>query len=437
MIDIRSLRADPEALDRALLRRGQPPAAEELLRLDTRRREVIRRRESLLAERNRLSAEAGRARAGGDLETFARLRDRVQGLRDRQDRLQTEDRETEAALRAALLAVPNPPHADSPDGADERASVEIRRSGPMPEYAFPPREHFEIGESLGLMDFERATALSGSRFVVLRGALARLHQALGRFMLDRHVQENGYEEIWVPSVLLPAALEGTGQLPKFENDLYPVGAGGWLSPTAEVPLTNLVRERILAADELPQRLTAWTPCFRSEAGAAGQDTRGMLRQHQFEKVELVSVTRPEDSAAELERMTGCAEGVLQALGLPFRTVELATGDLGFAAHRTYDLEVWLPGQGRFREISSCSNCDAFQARRMNARFRPAPGQAPVFPHTLNGSGVAIGRALIAVLEVGQQADGGVTLPAVLAPHMGGARSLRPDGTLSPDPAPAA
>ena len=433
MIDIRALRADPDGFDAALARRGHPPSATEALELDARRRHAIERLESLLAERNRLSREAGTARASGDLEAFEAVRERAQGLREEHDALQDMTRDAEAALREFLIALPNPPLADVPDGTDESANVELRRVGSIPEFDWKPREHFEIGEAMGLMDFERAAALAGSRFVVLRGPLARLHQALGRFMIDVHTRENDYEEVWVPSVLLPEILEGTGQLPKFATDLYRTVHGHWLSPTAEVPLTNLVREQILAAGDLPIRVTAWTPCFRAEAGAAGQDTRGMLRQHQFEKVELVSIMRPEDSDAELERITGCAERILKALEIPYRTVELATGDLGFAARRTYDLEVWLPGQGKFREISSCSTCGDFQARRMNARFRPEAGGHAKFVHTLNGSGVAIGRALIAVLENGQTEDGAVVLPPALGPYMGGARRINADGTLSEDP----
>ena len=430
MIDIRALRADPDGFDAAIARRGHPPSAAEALELDARRRHAIEQLESLLAERNRLSREAGRARAGGDLEAFETLRKRAQGLREEHDALQELTRDAEAALREFLVALPNPPLDAVPDGVDESANVEIRRAGTIAEFDWKPREHFEIGEAMGLMNFERAATLAGARFVVLRGPLARLHQALGRFMIDMHTRENGYEEVWVPSILLPEILEGTGQLPKFATDLYRTEHGHWLSPTAEVPLTNLVREQILAAGDLPIRVTAWTPCFRAEAGAAGQDTRGMLRQHQFEKVELVSVTHPEDSDAELERMTGCAERILHDLGIPYRTVELATGDLGFAARRTYDLEVWLPGQGKFREISSCSTCGDFQARRMNARFRPGAGAHAEFVHTLNGSGVAIGRALIAVLENGQTEDGAVVLPPALGPYMGGARRINPDGTLS-------
>ena len=364
------------------------------------------------------------------MEAFTLFRAEMAHSRHRLSELQQAARERSADLAAELELLPNLPLAGVPDGVDESANLELRRNGMIPERGYPPREHFVLGEALGLMDFKTAARLSGSRFVVLRGALARLHQSLGRFMLDRHVEENGYEEIWVPALVLPEVLRGTGQLPKFHDDLYQTTREHWLIPTAEVPLTNLVSGQVLDSGQLPQRYVAWTPCFRSEAGAAGQDTRGMLRQHQFEKVELVSITRPEDSAGELERMTGCAEGVLEALGLPWRTVALCTGDLGFAAGMTYDIETWLPGQGRYREISSCSTCGDFQARRMDARFRPAGGGKPEFVHTLNGSGVAIGRALIAVMENGQTEDGGIDLPPVLAPYMGGARRIDPDGSLA-------
>ena len=430
MIDIRAVRADPDLFDAALARLGLEPAATRLLALDTARRAAIEQLENLQAARNAASEQASKARAAGDETTFTQLRDEMAQSRHSLSELQQATRERSADLTAELELLPNLPLAGVPDGADESANVELRRNGTIPERGYPPREHFVLGEALGLMDFKTAARLSGARFVVLRGALARLHQALGRFMLDRHVEENGYEEIWVPALVLPEVLRGTGQLPKFHDDLYQTTREHWLIPTAEVPLTNLVSGQVLDSGRLPQRYVAWTPCFRSEAGAAGQDTHGMLRQHQFEKVELVSITRPEDSAGELERMTGCAEGVLEALGLPWRTVALCTGDLGFAAGMTYDIETWLPGQGRYREISSCSTCGDFQARRMNARFRPAGGGKPEFVHTLNGSGVAIGRALVAVMENGQTEDGGIDLPPVLAPYMGSARRIDPDGSLA-------
>ena len=430
MIDIRAVRADPDLFDAALARRGLEPTATRLLALDTARRAAIEQLENLQAARNAASEQASKARAAGDEAAFTPLRDEMAQSRHRLSELQQAARERSADLTAELELLPNLPLAGVPDGADESANLELRRGGTIPERGYPPHEHFVLGEALGLMDFKTAARLSGARFVVLRGALARLHQALGRFMLDRHVEENGYEEIWVPALVLPEALRGTGQLPKFHDDLYQTTREHWLIPTAEVPLTNLVSGQVLDSGQLPQRYVAWTPCFRSEAGAAGQDTHGMLRQHQFEKVELVSITRPEDSAGELERMTGCAEGVLEALGLPWRTVALCTGDLGFAAGMTYDIETWLPGQGRYREISSCSTCGDFQARRMDARFRPAGGGKPEFVHTLNGSGVAIGRALVAVMENGQTEDGGIDLPPVLTPYMGGARRIDPDGSLA-------
>jgi seryl-tRNA synthetase len=328
-------------------------------------------------------------------------------------------------LENELAAIPNLPAADAPDGLDERDNVELRRFGAPPRFpnSFVPKEHFEIGEALGLMDFETAAKLSGARFVVLKGALARLERALMQFMLDLHTGEHGYEEINPPVLVRDAAMFGTAQLPKFRDDQFAAGDGFWLIPTAEVPLTNLVRESIVDEKRLPLRYTAGTLCFRAEAGAAGKDTRGMIRQHQFEKVELVSITTPEQSAAEHERMTACAEEVLKRLGLHFRTMALSAGDMGFGARKTYDIEVWLPGQGRFREISSCSVCGDFQARRMNARCKAADAKSTRFVHTLNGSGVAIGRALVAVLENYQGSDGGVSIPEALWPYMGGLKRI--------------
>lgn len=432
MIDIRALRAAPEALDQALARRGLAPMAERLLALDALWREEIDRLESAQAERNAFSRQAGEARRAGDEAEFRRLGDAASAARDRISVLQEQVRHAKSRLDEILATVPNYPFDDVPDGETENDNAELRVSGTIADRPYPPRQHYELGEALGLMDFELASTLSGSRFVVLRGAIARLHQALGRFMLDTHCEDHGYEEIWVPSLVLTEIPFATGQLPKFEDDLYQTTRGHWLIPTAEVPLTNLVRDRIVEVSELPLRFVAWTPCFRAEAGAAGQDTRGMLRQHQFEKVEMVSVVSPDQSAAELERMTRCAEAVLTALELPYRVVSLCTGDLGFAARKTYDIEVWLPGQNRYREISSCSNCGDFQARRMHARYRAEPGARPQFLHSLNGSGVAIGRALIAVMENGQTEDGGVDLPAALAPYMRGARRIEPDGSLATD-----
>ena len=333
------------------------------------------------------------------------------------------------ALDVALLELPNLPLDEVPEGADEHDNVEARVIGTRPtfEEGFKPREHFEIGEALGLMDFERAAKMSGSRFVILRGALARLERALGQFMLDLHTQDHGYEEVNPPVLVRDDAMYGTAQLPKFRDDQFRAGEDFWLIPTAEVPLTNLVREEILDEKGLPMRVTALTPCFRAEAGAAGRDTRGMIRQHQFIKVEMVSITTPEQAMAEHERMTACAEEVLKRLGLHYRVMTLCTGDMGFASRKTYDIEVWLPGQDRFREISSCSVCGEFQARRMNARYRPAEGKGNRFVHTLNGSGVAVGRALIAVLENYQNADGSVTVPQALRPYMGGLETIRAVG----------
>jgi seryl-tRNA synthetase len=324
-----------------------------------------------------------------------------------------------------LASIPNLPAADTPDGKDENGNVEVRRFGAPPDFpeGFKPKEHFEIGEALGLMDFEAAAKISGARFVVLKGALARMERALMQFMLNLHTEEHGYEEVNPPLLVRDDAVFGTNQLPKFRDDLFAAGDGYWLIPTAEVSLTNLVRESIVDEKRLPLRYTAGTYCFRAEAGAAGRDTRGMIRQHQFEKVELVSITRPEESAAEHERMTAAAEEVLKRLGLHFRTVALCAGDMGFGARKTYDIEVWLPGQDRFREISSCSVCDDFQARRMNARCKAADAKSTRFAHTLNGSGVAVGRALVAVLENYQEPDGSVTVPEALRPYMGGLRRI--------------
>ena len=332
----------------------------------------------------------------------------------------------DAEIEALLADLPNLPADDVPDGPDESANVELRRVGAPPEFAFAERDHVAIGEALGMMDFAAASRLSGARFVVLNAALARLERALAAFMLDLHTTEFGYTETSTPFLVRDAALFGTGQLPKFAEDLFKTDTDHWLIPTAEVPLTNLVAGEILDAADLPLRYVALTPCFRSEAGAAGRDTRGMLRQHQFHKVELVSVTRPEDSPGEHERMTAAAEEVLKRLEIPYRVVVLSTGDMGFAAEKTYDIEVWLPGQSAYREISSCSNCGAFQARRMRARYRPEDRKGTAFVHTLNGSGVAVGRLLIALLENGQQEDGSVALPAALRPHMGGLEAIRPE-----------
>ncbi|MBM2574976.1 serine--tRNA ligase [Jannaschia sp. Os4] len=430
MHDIRTIRDDPAAFDAALSRRGLPPEADALVALDAARRDAITRAEAALQERNAASKQVGAAKASGDEAEFERLRALVAAKKDEIASLEEEARAKEAALRDRLMELPNTPDADVPDGADEADNVELRRWGTPRDLDFTPKEHFEIEGVLPGMDFETAAKLSGSRFVMLRGAVARLHRALAQWMLDVHTTENGLTEHTSPVLVREDAMYGVGQLPKFTEDSYRTREGMWLIPTSEVTLTYSVANDTLADADLPRRMAAHTLCFRSEAGSAGRDTAGMLRQHQFEKVEMVSVTHPDHSRAELERMTACAEGILQRLNLPYRTVVLCTGDMGFGARRTHDIEVWLPGQGTYREISSCSTTGDFQARRMNARFKPADGGKPRFVHTLNGSGLAVGRCLIAVLENGQQADGSVTLPEVLAPYMAGARAITAQGALA-------
>jgi len=416
MHDVKAIRAEPAAFDAALARRGLPPAAGELLAQDEARRAALAAVQEKQARRNAIAREIGQAKkAGADT---AALETEALTLREEIAALEAEAEAAEARLTHALERLPNRLDAEVPDGPDESANVVLHVHG-APRPAEGVKQHFELGEALGLMEFGRAAKLAGSRFTVLSGALARLERALGQFMLERHTQRNGYAEVSPPLLVNDATMYGTGQLPKFADDLFRTTDGRWLVPTAEVPLTNLVAGEILDASALPMRLTALTPCFRAEAGSAGRDVRGMLRQHQFWKVELVSITTPEQSADEHERMTRCAEGVLTELGLAWRRVLLCAGDTGFASAKTYDLEVWLPGQGAWREISSCSNCRDFQARRMNARYRPAGGKGTEFVHTLNGSGVAVGRALIAVLETFQNADGSVTVPEVLRPYMGG------------------
>ena len=417
MHDIRSLRTDPAGFDAAMARRGLAPVAEALLAQDADRRAAQTALQEKQARRNALAREIGQGkRAGADT---AALETEATALRGEMEGLERTAATLDAAIRGALESLPNILDADVPDGADESANQVVAQSGEPRDLGFQPKQHFELGEALGLMDFATAAKLAGARFVVLRGALARLERGLGQFMLDLHTREHGYTEMVVPSLVNDAAVYGTGQLPKFAEDLFRTTDGRWLIPTAEVPLTNTVAGEILAETALPLRLTALTDCYRSEAGAAGRDTRGMMRQHQFRKVELVSITHPDASAAEHERMTACAEAVLRALELTFRRVVLCAGDTGFGSTRTFDLEVWLPGQQAWREISSCSNCRDFQARRMGARFRGADGKAVGAVHTLNGSGVAVGRALIAVLETHQQADGSVLIPQALWPYMGG------------------
>jgi seryl-tRNA synthetase len=417
MHDIRTIRADPAGFDAALARRGLAPAAADLLSRDTARRAALTTLQEQQARRNALSRQAGEGRRRGD--DTAALEAEAAGLRAEMEGLETRAAGLDEEIRAVLERLPNVLDADVPDGADESANRVVKQVGAPRDLGFVPKQHFELGEALGLMDFPAAAKIAGARFTILRGALARLERALGQFMLDLHTREHGYQEMQVPLLVNDAAMYGTGNLPKFAEDAFRTTDGRWLIPTAEVPLTNLAAGEILAEARLPQRMTALSECFRSEAGSAGRDTRGMLRQHQFRKVELVSITRPEESAAEHERMTACAEEVLRRLGLPFRRVLLSAGDTGFASAKTYDLEVWLPGQGAWREISSCSNCRDFQARRMNARYRAADGKTVAYVHTLNGSGVAVGRALVAVMENHQQSDGSIQVPEVLAPWMGG------------------
>jgi seryl-tRNA synthetase len=479
MHDIKAIRDDPEAFDKVLARRGLPARAQALLALDDSRRAAIHSAQKAQERRNAASKEIGAAMARKDAAAAEAIKQEVARLKLAMPEMEAAEKLAGARLDEELAAIPNLPAAETPDGKDENDNIEVRRSGAPPRFpnSFAPKEHFQIGEALGLMDFETAAKLSGARFVVLKGALARLERALMQFMLDLHTGEHGYEEINPPVLVRDAAMFGTAQLPKFRDDQFAAGTIGvedswintavsesfrdlrerqaagtldlhigentlnsiirtarearqmnhWLIPTAEVPLTNLVRDSIVDESRLPLRYTAGTLCFRAEAGAAGRDTRGMIRQHQFEKVELVSITTPEQSAAEHERMTACAEEVLKRLGLHYRTMALCAGDMGFGARKTYDIEVWLPGQGRFREISSCSVCGDFQARRMNARSKAADAKSTRFVHTLNGSGVAIGRALVAVLENYQDPDGGVSIPEALWPYMGGMKRIERAG----------
>ncbi len=421
MFDIRWIRDNPEAFDRGRRARGLAPLSATLADLDDRRKSAILRLQAVQERRNAIAKEIGQAMARKDSGTADRLKAEVASLKAGGPALEAEERDSSAALTAALSEIPNMPQDDVPVGVDEHGNQEVKRSGQRP--AFPdgvePKEHFTLGEALGLMDFDAAAKMSGSRFVVLRGGLARLHRALGQYMIDLHVDRHGYEEVDPPVLVRDAAMYGTAQLPKFRDDQFRAGDEHWLIPTAEVPLTNLARERVIDERDLPLRFTALTQSFRAEAGAAGRDTRGMIRQHQFTKVELVSITTPEASAEEHERMTRAAEAVLEGLGLHYRRMLLCTGDMGFASRKTYDLEVWLPGQNAFREISSCSVCGDFQARRMDARYRPAGARNTRFVHTLNGSGVAVGRALVAVMENYQRPDGSIAVPDVLVPYMGG------------------
>ncbi|WP_136645951.1 serine--tRNA ligase [Tabrizicola sp. YIM 78059] len=429
MHDIRFIRENPAAFDAALARRGLSPMAAELLAIDEARRSKILAAETAAAAQNAASKEVGAAKARGDEAEFQRLRALVAEKKAEGARLTAEADAEDARLKDALARIPNMPLDDVPDGPDETANVEIRRWGTPRVMDFKPLEHFDIPAARGGLDFPTAAKLSGSRFVVMRGAVARVHRALAQFMLDLHTQEHGLAETWTPVLVKEEAMFGTNQLPKFAEDSYQTTNGWWLIPTSEVTLTNSVAGEILDEAALPIRLTAHTSCFRSEAGSAGKDTTGMLRQHQFEKVEMVTICTPETALAEHERMTKCAEAVLERLELPYRTIVLCTGDMGFGAQKTHDLEVWLPGQNTYREISSVSTCGQFQARRMNARYRPAGGGKPEFVATLNGSGLAVGRCLIAVLENGQQTDGSVTLPQALVPYLGGKTRITADGVL--------
>jgi seryl-tRNA synthetase len=472
MFDIKWIRDNPTAFDSGLASRGLEPLAAKLLAIDEERRRCLTRLQDAQSRRNAASKEIGKALAAKDQAKVDALKKEVAELKEQIQAGEEEERRINARLESELAQIPNLPHADVPKGKDASDNKEVRRWGTPAKFPFKPRQHFEIGEALGLMDFETAAKISGARFVVLKGALARLERALAAFMLDIHTKELGYTEYNVPLLVRDHAAYGTGNLPKFADDLFetastsigrfvreiweylpkegqsdwekrvrerfttthvrnvlskqnPTGPENrlWLIPTAEVALTNFVREQIVPEDQLPMRMTAWTPCFRSEAGAAGKDTRGMIRQHQFSKVELVSITTPAQSMAEHERMTKAAETILERLGLAYRTMLLCTGDMGFASQKTYDIEVWLPGQDAYREISSCSVCGDFQARRMNARYRPKDGGKPELVHTLNGSGLAVGRTLIAVLESYQQADSSVIVPEALRPYLGGAERI--------------
>ncbi|MCP1214919.1 serine--tRNA ligase [Acetobacter orientalis] len=417
MHDIRALRADPAAFDADLARRGLEPVAQKLLSWDEERRQAQTALQEKQGRRKALAREIGPLKRNGE-DTTA-LEAEAVALRTDMEALEAQVAALEGQSTALLETLPNRLDPSVPEGPDETANVVQHQWGTPPTFSFTPRQHFELGEALGLMDFGTAAKLSGARFVVLRGALARLARALGQFMLDLHSDEHGYTETQVPVLVNDAAMYGTDKLPKFSDQSFRTEDGRWLIPTAEVPLTASVSGDILEAATLPRRMTALSQCFRSEAGSAGRDVRGMLRQHQFEKVEMVSVTTPEESDAEHERMTRCAEKVLEKLNIPYRRVLLCAGDTGFGAAKTFDLEAWLPGQGAWREISSCSNTRDFQGRRMNARFRPQGGGAPVFVHTLNGSGLAVGRTLIAVMENNQHEDGSLTIPDVLRPYMGG------------------
>ena len=431
MHDIKIIRDDPQAFDKGLSKRGLSPQAARLIEMDERRRKVIVALQDMQQKRNDASKQIGAAKAKKDEALATRLMEEVANLKGAIQQGEEDERRLTAELETELAAIPNIPFEDTPVGPDESGNVEHHRHGTPRALNFTAKEHFDLGEALGLMDFETAAKLSGSRFVVLKGQLARLERAIAAFMLDMHTGEFGYEEVSPPLLVKDQTMFGTAQLPKFADDQFAVFKGQsrddqdrfWLIPTAEVSLTNLVRESILNEEELPKRFTAYTPCFRAEAGSAGRDTRGLIRMHQFPKVELVSITAPEKAVEEHERMLACAEEVLKRLDLHYRVMTLCTGDMGFSARKTYDIEVWLPGQNAFREISSCSVCGDFQARRMQARYRPAGAKTTRFVHTLNGSALAVGRTMVAILETYQQADGSIAIPEALKPYMGGQDSI--------------
>ena len=419
MFDIKWIRENAEVFDRGFENRGMEPVSAQAIALDDERRAILGKLQDAQARRNAASKEIGKAKARKDEDTAQALMAEVADLKGAISAGEDDERHVDQTIETLLAALPNTPLDDVPVGADENDNALVRTVGEPTKFNFAPKEHFELGEALGLMDFETASKISGARFVVLKGALARLERALGQFMLDVHTTENGYIEVNPPLLVRDQAAYGTANLPKFAEDLFRTEDGFWLIPTAEISLTNLVRESILDEADLPKRFTACTPCFRSEAGSAGRDVRGMIRQHQFAKVEMVSITTADKAIAEHERMTAAAEDILTRLGLAFRTMLLCTGDMGFASQKTYDIEVWLPGQDAYREISSCSVCGEFQARRMSARYRPSEGKGVHHVTTLNGSGLAVGRTLVAVLENYQQADGSIVIPEVLRPYMGG------------------
>ncbi len=428
MHDIQFIRQNPDEFDKLLSLRGVSPLAGELISLDEERRGLIHKAETIKSEQNAASKKVGAAKAQGDEIEFERLRNLVSTKKEEVAALENAAKDADDKLRLRLMEIPNLPFEDVPKGVDENDNVEIRKWGQPPQIKFAAKEHFEISATKSLFDFEKAAQISGSRFAILRGAVARLHRALGQFMIDYHIYNHDLLEILTPVLVREDALLGTGQFPKFKDDVYKTDANQWLIPTAEVPLTNLASDEIIPEKSLPQRFVAQTQCFRSEAGSAGRDVTGILRQHQFEKVEMVTICLPEESENELERMTKCAEAILQKLELPYRTVMLCSGDMGFGARRTYDIEVWLPGQNTYREISSCSNCGDFQARRMNGRLRRGENK-PEFVHTLNGSGLAVGRTLIAILENGQQADGSIRLPEAIVSYLNGYNAINSDGNL--------